>query len=178
MNKPITDTKAWVNKVIVKYNICPFARQEVEKSRLRYIETAHRSAVQVLHALLSEFYYLDDHREIETTLFIIAEGFEAFYLFLDLVDMANELIDVQGYEGIYQLASFHPDYCFNGEEQSDASNYTNRSPYPTLHILRESTMEAAIASHPDADAIPARNIAFCQKKGNQFFAELLASCMK
>lgn len=92
--------------------------------------------------------------------------------------MANELIDVQGYEGIYQLASFHPDYCFNGEEQSDASNYTNRSPYPTLHILRESTMEAAIASHPDADAIPARNIAFCQKKGNQFFAELLASCMK
>ncbi len=177
-NGSITATKAWVSKVIVKYNICPFARAEVEKCSVRYIKTAQRLPAEVVHALLSEFHYLDNHSEVETTLFIIEEGFEGFYLFLDLVDMANALIDMQGYEGIYQLASFHPDYCFSGEVQSDASNYTNRSPYPTLHIIRESTMEAAIASHPDADAIPSRNIAFCRKKGNEFFAELLASCMK
>lgn len=177
-NKSITDTKTWVNKVIVKYNLCPFARKEVEKGSLRYIETAQHHADDVLSVLLREFYYLDSHSEVETTLFIIPQGFEGFYFFLDLVDRANELIGTQGYEGIYQLANFHPDYCFEGQGQSESSNYTNRSPYPTLHIIRESTMEEAIANYPDVDAIPSRNIIFCKKKGNQFFADLLASCMK
>ena len=174
----ITHTEAWVSKVIVKYNICPFARREVEKGSLRYVEVLESRKDQVLQTLLDEFLYLDEHQDVETTLFIIPQGFEGFYLFLDLVDMANDLIEMEGYEGVYQLANFHPDYCFEGEVQSEPSNYTNRSPYPTLHLIRETSMENAIANHPDADAIPDRNIQFCQKKGNAFFADLLASCMK
>ena len=178
MNKYIAHTQEWVSRVIVKYNICPFARREVEKGSLRYIATTEVSTEFVLQALLDECKYLDEHEETETTLFIMPQGFEGFYLFLDLVDLANDLLEMEGYEGVYQLANFHPDYCFDGEVQSEPSNYTNRSPYPTLHIIRESSMEKAIANHPDADAIPDRNIQFCQKKGNEFFAELLASCMK
>lgn len=178
MNQTIAHTQAWVSNVIVKYNICPFARREVEKGSLRYVEVLETKKDKVLQTLLEEFQYLDEQQEVETTLFIIPQGFEGFYPFLDLVDMANDLIEMEGYEGVYQLANFHPDYCFEGEIQSEPSNYTNRSPYPTLHLIREVSMEKAIAAHPDADAIPDRNIQFCQKKGNAFFAELLASCMK
>ena len=173
----IKSTAKWVSNVIVKYNICPFARREVEKGSLRYVEVLESKKDLVLQSLLDEFNFLDTHQEVETTLLIIPQGFEGFYLFLDLVDMANELIEMEGYEGVYQLANFHPDYCFEGEVQSEPSNYTNRSPYPTLHLIREVSMEKAIAAHPDAGAIPDRNIQFCQKKGNAFFAELLASCM-
>jgi hypothetical protein len=173
----IAETKNWVKNVIVKYNICPFARKEVERGSIRYRVVDSKSIESVLQSLLDECQFLDEHSEIETTLFIIPFGFEGFYDFLDIVELANELLDMQGYEGVYQLANFHPDYCFAGEPQNEPSNYTNRSPYPTLHIIREQSMEMAIKHHPDVDAIPERNIAFANKKGNQFFADLLASCM-
>tara|TARA_R110001583_G_scaffold112917_6_gene263138 strand:- start:20626 stop:21177 length:552 start_codon:yes stop_codon:yes gene_type:complete len=173
----ITHTQNWVNDVIVKYNICPFARREVERGSIRYALIEQSKKKLVLQCLLDECQLLDDKTEIETTLFILPTGFEGFYDFLDLVDLANDLLDMEGYEGVYQLANFHPDYCFADEPQSAPSNYTNRSPYPTLHIIREASMEMAINHHPDVDAIPERNIEFANKKGNEFFASLLASCM-
>jgi len=173
----IAQTQQWVNKVIVKYNICPFARKEVERGSLRYVVTEGTDNSAVLQSLLDECRFLDEHDEIETTLFIMPIGFKAFYDFLTLLDLANDLLASESYEGEYQLASFHPDYCFAGEPPNEPSNYTNRSPYPTLHIIRESSMALAIKQHPDVDAIPTRNIEFANKKGNVFFAELLASCM-
>ena len=173
----IQHTQNWVKDVIVKYNICPFARKEVERGSIRYVVTEQRAKADVLQSLLDECQFLDEHSEIETSLFIIPTGFEGFYDFLDLVELANDLLDLEDYEGVYQLANFHPDYCFAGEPQKEPSNYTNRSPYPTLHIIRETSMELAIKNHPDVDAIPERNIAFANKKGNSFFADLLASCM-
>jgi len=173
----IIETQNWVKNVIVKYNICPFARKEVERGTIRYCLTEGNNIESVLQSLLDECRFLGEHSEIETTLFIMPVGFEGFYDFLDVVELANELLDIEGYEGVYQLANFHPDYCFAGEPQNEPSNYTNRSPYPTLHIIRELSMEMAIKHHPDVDAIPERNIAFANKKGNQFFVDLLASCM-
>lgn len=173
----IQETKNWVSKVIVKYNICPFARREVERGSIRYAVAQGHDKASVLQCLIEECRFLDENSETETGLFIIPTGFEGFYDFLDLVELANDLLDMEGYEGVYQLANFHPDYCFAGEPQNEPSNYTNRSPYPTLHIIRESSMELAISNHPDVDAIPERNIAFATKKGNPFFADLLASCM-
>lgn len=173
----INHTKNWVKNVIVKYNICPFARREVERGSIRYSVVEETNKEHVLQALIAECRFLDSHSETETTLFIIPVGFEGFYDFLDLVELANDLLEMEDYEGVYQLANFHPDYCFAGEVQSDPSNYTNRSPYPTLHIIRETSMEQAINNHPDVDAIPERNIAFANKKGNAFFASLLATCM-
>lgn len=173
----ITHTQNWVSNVIVKYNICPFARREVERGSIRYIAVDSADPKRVLEALIDECCFLDEHEEIETTLFIMPVGFEGFYGFLTFVELANDLLEVQDYEGVYQLANFHPDYCFADEPQSEPSNYTNRSPYPTLHIIRETSMEKAIKNHPDVEAIPERNIAFANKKGNDFFANLLATCM-
>lgn len=173
----IEQTQNWVNKVIMKYNICPFARREIERNSIRYQVIDESKIDKVLEAFILECHYLDNHPKAETSLVILPRGFEGFYPYLDLVDLANDLLVDQGYEGIYQLASFHPDYCFDGEPQNDAANYTNRSPYPTIHIIREESMEKALASYNDPESIPERNIAFAHKKGAGFFEALLASCM-
>lgn len=177
INMIIEQTDNWVKKVIMKYNICPFARREVERGNIRYLVVEQTKIRLVLNALIEECQYLDNHLDIETSLFILPRGFEGFYTFLGLVDLANdELIDRE-YEGIYQLATFHPDYCFDGEPQDGAANFTNRAPYPTLHIIREASMELALASYTDPESIPERNITFCQRKGSDFFIKLLAECM-
>ncbi|MCL1049895.1 DUF1415 domain-containing protein [Shewanella abyssi] len=173
-----TQTENWVKQVIMKFNICPFARREVERASIRYAVIDESKLQLVLQALIEECVYLDEHTEVETTLFILPRGFEGFYPYLDLVDIATELLFEQGYEGQYQLASFHPDYCFEGEPQDSAANYTNRSPYPTLHIIREVSMELALANYDDPETIPERNIAFAERKGSEFFMQLLAHCKK
>ncbi|WP_394388177.1 DUF1415 domain-containing protein [Shewanella woodyi] len=172
-----THTQNWVERMIMKYNICPFARREVERRSIRYAVIDESKMHNVLEALIKECQYLDEHPETETTLFIIPRGFEGFYPYLDLVDIANDLLIDQDYEGVYQLASFHPDYCFEGEPMDEPSNYTNRSPYPTLHIIREVSMELALANYNDPESIPERNITFAQKKGSDFFEKVLAGCM-
>jgi len=166
----------WVESLIVKYNICPFARQEVERQSIRYAVSSEHRPADVLRCLIEECAYLDAHHETATTLFILPQGFEGFYDYLKLVDQAEDLLQMQGYEGIYQLASFHPDYCFEGEPQQDPANYTNRSPYPALHILREESLTQALADYDTPEAIPERNIAFARRKSSAFFERLLAGC--
>ncbi|ARD21818.1 DUF1415 domain-containing protein [Shewanella japonica] len=170
------ETANWVNKVIMKYNICPFARREVENNSIRYICSENTKVKQVLKDFLSECEYLDNHPDTETTLFVLPRGFEGFYHYLDLVDLANDKLLENDYEGVYQLASFHPDYCFDGEPQDSPTNYTNRSPYPTIHIIREANMEAALAEYDEPESIPERNIAFAERKGTEFFTALLKQC--
>lgn len=174
----ITATENWVKQVIMKYNLCPFARQEVERASIRYVVVAEHKPKAVLQALLAECTLLDEQSAVETTLIIMPRGFEGFYAYLDLVDLADDALLEQGYEGKYQLASFHPDYCFDGEQQDDAANYTNRSPYPTLHLIREASMEKALADYADPESIPERNIHFARRKGSDFFIQLLAKCHK
>ncbi len=171
----IAKSKAWVEQLIVKFNICPFARREVERNSIRYVVADNRKAAEVLEVLVKECEFLDQNMDTETTLIMLPAGFEGFYAYLDLLDTANELLAVQGYEGTYQLASFHPDYCFEGEKQDAASNYTNRAPYPTLHILREESIEKALSSYDDPESIPDRNMAFAEKKGADFFQKILAN---
>ncbi len=150
----INATQAWVEKVVVKYNICPFARQEVERGSIRYRVVESSDVASVLTSLIEECFYLTANEDTETTIMILANGFESFDYFLDLTDLANELLYEQDIEGIYQLAHFHPDYCFAGEPADDPANYTNRSPYPALHIIREATMEKALKNHPDPQSNP------------------------
>lgn len=173
----IGSSQLWVKNVIVKYNICPFAKKEVDRGSIRYSEEKSTDIEGVLDSLTEECKYLDDNDATETTLLILSEACTDFEAFLDLVYLSNHLLKISGYEGVYQLAHFHPDYCFSGDDEDAASNYSNRSPFPTLHIIRELSMEKAIAVHPDVDAIPDRNIEFLNKKGSPFFAELLASCL-
>ncbi|UJF17568.1 DUF1415 domain-containing protein [Vibrio sp. SS-MA-C1-2] len=174
----IDQTVKWVKDVIIKYNICPFARREIERGSIRCITVDESKIDKVLEQLIIECEFLDENSEIETSLVVIPRGFEGFYPYLDLVDIANELLIEQGYEGVYQIATFHPDYCFDDEPYDEPSNYTNRSPYPTLHLIRESSLEEALEEYDEPESIPERNIQFCQRKGGEFFAQLLANCMK
>ncbi|SDJ64826.1 hypothetical protein SAMN04488540_11128 [Ferrimonas sediminum] len=160
----------------MKYNLCPFARREVERNSIRYAVFEQTKVKAVLANLVAECEYLDSHPDTETTLCILPRGFEGFYAYLDLVALASELLVEQGYEGHYQLASFHPDYCFDGEPQDDPSNYTNRSPLPLIHLIREASMEKALESYEEPESIPERNIAFARRKGSEFFESLLTRC--
>lgn len=166
----------WVRSFIVKYNICPFARPDLDADNMRYCVVDTQDLEQVLMALVQECVFMDANPQINTSLFIIPEGFEQFDDYLDLLDIATALLAAQGYEGTYQLASFHPDYCFEGEDEADAANYTNRAPLPVLHIIRESALAEALAGYQDPEAIPERNIQFTRRKGANFFELILQKC--
>lgn len=165
--------QSWLVDVIIGFNFCPFARREFEAGRIRYRVLDSTKKKLAIKALLEEFQFLDDHEATETTLLIFADGFGEFYAYLDLLDQAQQALEEAGYEGIYQLASFHPDYLFEGEALDDASHYTNRSPYPMLHLLRESSIERAVASDPNIDQIPERNKALARDRGAAFWQAFL-----
>ncbi|MBR9907645.1 MAG: DUF1415 domain-containing protein [Gammaproteobacteria bacterium] len=168
-------TARWVNDVIVAHNFCPFARREVEQQTIHYAVANNADRAQQLAQLLQLCQQLDNTPDIATTLFIIPEGVTNFDDFLDLVDVAERLLELEGYDGTYQLATFHPDYQFADSPADDAANYTNRAPYPTLHILREEGLSLALASYNKPERIPQRNIDYARSKGADYFADLLES---
>ncbi len=172
----IVHTRNWLELVVIAHQYCPFAKREVERESVRYSVVRDAEINALLHTLIAECLILDNQAEIETTLMIFPAGLESFTQFLEVLSLAERLLIEQGYEGIYQLASFHPEYCFQGAEQDDAANYTNRSPYPTFHLIREASIEQAIASHPDPESIPQRNVAFARKQGLDTMQALLAAC--
>jgi hypothetical protein len=127
---------------------------------------------------MEELRYLDRAEDIETTLIIFPNHFADFEEYLDLAELAEDLSVEQDYEGVYQIASFHPDYCFAEAEANDPANYTNRSPYPMLHLLREDSITKALDHFIDPEGIPERNIAFAQEKGLKYMQMLRAACLE
>ncbi|MCF6435868.1 DUF1415 domain-containing protein [Pseudoalteromonas sp. MMG022] len=168
----------WVSSVIVKFNFCPFARQEVEQNAIHYRVSTAVSHDDAVMDMLDECAAMNDDTGKETALLIFTEGFGEFDDFLDLVDLANAMIAVQGYEGTYQIANFHPDYVFADSDEDDAANYTNRAPYPTLHIIREQSMAEALDSYDEPESIPEHNIRLARRKGEAFWQQLLRNCYK
>lgn len=168
----------WVSNVIVKYNFCPFARKEVEEKSIHYEVSEACKLEDAVLAMIEGCIFLDAHPEKETTLLIFPTGFERFDDFLDLVDLANALLSAQGYEGKYQIANFHPDYVFADSDDNDPANYTNRAPYPTLHLIREESMAIALETYDDPESIPENNIRLARRKGEAFWQQLLANCYK
>jgi hypothetical protein len=158
-------TMNWVRSFIIEHNICPFAKGPVNKGQLRINVSETTKKAQALEDLMTEILFLDEHPAIETTLLVFPHAFKDFFTYLDFVDLAEQLIVIQGYEGIYQLATFHPHYFFADTDPDDLSNYTNRSPYPMLHLLREDLLERAIAAYGDTDKIPEKNIAKMNELG-------------
>lgn len=154
----ITQTQSWIEHMVIGQNLCPFAKPVWLKKTLHYAVLDTAEAEELVLGILRECERLDENKAIETTL-ILAPKYTDFLDFLDMADIATECMHRKGYEGIYQLASFHPDYQFEGTEKSDLENYTNRSPFPTFHILREHSLEKAIDTYGDTDTIPERNIA-------------------
>lgn len=169
----ITDTRLWVERVVVGLNLCPFARKELESGRVRMVETGAGNEEALLQALHSELQLLVDSPETETTLLIHPQVLADFDDYLNFLAMADDLLDYLGLEGIYQIASFHPRYRFEGTGPEDAENYTNRSPWPMLHLLREDSLEQAIDRHPDVAGIPERNIELMNRLGVARLRELM-----
>lgn len=174
----IEQTQAWLNQVIIAYNICPFARAVAEKNLIHYQVDEAITVVENLTTLIAQAEYLDQHDDdVETSLLIYPQQFAEFEDFVDYVALADELLIMQGYEGIYQLASFHPQYCFAEADSQDAANYTNRSPYPMLHLIRECSIESALQHFPHPESIPERNITLTRQLGLAKMQALLAACI-
>ena len=157
---------------------CPFAKKELDQDRVRFALSEVIEFEAGLEALIQECERLDDNDQIETTLIIYSNLLTDFEDFLDFIEMANQLLSMQGYEGVYQLASFHPDYCFEGEDENDAANYTNRSPWPMLHLIREVSMGKILESYPEPELIPENNINLARKKGPDYFESILTKIKK
>ncbi|MEP7374438.1 MAG: DUF1415 domain-containing protein [Chitinophagaceae bacterium] len=172
----IDQTKKWITSVVVGCNFCPFAAREVKRNSIHYeVETSTDISV-CLQTVLQECIRLDNEEAIETTLLIFPNAFPAFDAYLDLLSLSERALKKKGYEGTYQVASFHPLYRFADTKDDDAANYTNRSIYPMLHILREEKIEQALQHYPDPEQIPERNIQFAREKGVAYMKMLRESC--
>lgn len=178
----IAQTRLWVDRVVIGHNLCPFARREVEAGRVFYQVTQGSRRNEHLRELGELSLRLMESKSgaegyIETAFLILPQGVEDFFSYLDFVDAANDVLEKQGFEGDLQLASFHPDYCFEGELDSDAANYTNRSPHPMVHLIREQSLEQALASFDAPEDIPARNIALTRELGADALAAQRQACL-
>jgi len=175
-DKVIRSVQNWVESFVVELNLCPFARDVLADNRVRFTVTAAATEEHLLTALQVELELLNRDPSIETTLLIHPGVLQAFYDYNQFLDSADQLLLQMKLEGIYQLASFHPDYQFGGTDPDDVENYTNRSPYPVLQLLREASLERALAGFPDADQIPARNIALMNSLGKEKLDVLTQVC--
>ena len=173
----IAQTKNWVSKVIVDLNLCPFAAREVINNTIRYRAFSQEQIGTLLEALKDEFFLLDESDDIETSLLIYIDELTDFEEYLDFLDLANDVLIGCGYEGVYQLASFHPSYQFESTKLNDPENYTNRSPYPTIHIIREKSLERALEGYTNPESIPERNIKLTRKLGLTHMQTLLQKCI-
>lgn len=173
----IAQTKSWVKDIVIGLNFCPFANKEFINETIRYVVDDSDDFEINLTTFLTELHFLDKS-EFETSLLIFPESYSDFQDYLDLVDTANDILLEFGYEGVYQIASFHPEYRFEHTKKEDAANYTNRSPYPMLHIIREASLEKAISSYENVDKIPENNEKLAREKGIKYFETILQNIKK
>lgn len=170
----IAATRDWLEKAVIGLNLCPFAKAVHVKGQIRYVVSAATTEVALLEDLMAELRRLQDTAAelIDTTLLIhpfVLTDFLDYNEFLDRVDIA---VSEPEFEEAFQVASLHPQYQFAGTRVDDIENYTNRSPYPTLHLLREASVDRAVDAFPDADQIPDTNIETLQKLGHDGWEQL------
>lgn len=161
----IAETQHWINAFVIGLNLCPFAKREVDRDRLRIRVTDATSSVTLLPVLEEELESIRDDDTIGTTLIVHPNALSDFGVYLDFLELANQVLVERELEGTIQIASFHPDYQFAGTEPDDLSNFTNRSPHPMLHLIREADVERAALRHPDVEGIPERNMALMNDLG-------------
>ncbi len=175
-NEIVGPVRQWVETVVVNMNLCPFAKRELLKKRVRFAVTEAITKGQLLIALQAELELLDGEPSVETTLLIHPQVLQDFYDYNQFLSYADNLLVELKLEGVYQVASFHPHYQFGGTDADDVENYTNRSPYPLLHILREDSLERVITDTADVAQIPAHNIELMNSLGRDKLAALMQAC--
>ena len=165
----VAATQHWLVRAVIGLNLCPFAKAVHAKGQIRYVVSEARDMEGALIELEAELKWLAeaDPAQVDTTLLILPHALGGFLEFNDCVFFAERLVDQLGLHGILQIASFHPDYRFEGSEPEDIENYTNRAPYPILHLLREASVTRAVEAFPDAADIYERNIETMQRLGHE-----------
>ena len=167
-------TKQWLEKAVIGLNLCPFAKAPHVKNLVRIVVSEARHLDGFLEDLDRELQLLGNTpaSELETTLLVHPTLFPDFETFNQMLEIADDAVVENELEDIVQIAPFHPDFQFEGTEADDISNYTNRSPYPTLHLIREDSIVKAAEAFPDASAIFDRNIALLEKMGHEGWNKL------
>jgi hypothetical protein len=170
----VQDTRNWLERAVIGLNLCPFAKAVHVKGQVHYAVSEASDARQLLADLGAELDALValDATERETTLLMVPNCLADFLDFNDFLARAEKLVRKRGLEGVIQLASFHPNYQFAGTDAGDIENFTNRSPYPTLHLLREVSIERAVDAFPEAEAIYEANIETLRGLGAEGWAAL------
>jgi hypothetical protein len=174
----VAEVRAWVDRAVIGLNLCPFAKAVQVKRLIRYVGTDATNTDALREALVAELERLrdTDAATLETTLLVHPRVLHDFLDYNDFLDEADAVVTALGLEGVIQVASFHPDYQFAGTAPDDMSNATNRAPHPTLHLLRESSIDRAVAAFPEADAIYETNIATMESLGPDRWAVLRGQC--
>ncbi len=157
---PIAATRLWLERIVIGLNLCPFAKAVYVKDQVRFVLSDATTPEALVEQLAEELVLLRDTpaEQIDTTLIVHPQVLTDFLDYNDFLDNADAAIEALDLLGILQVASFHPDYQFEGVAANDASNYTNRAPFPTLHLLREDSVARAVDVYPDPDVIVERNI--------------------
>ncbi|HSV34687.1 MAG TPA: DUF1415 domain-containing protein [Ramlibacter sp.] len=170
----VSDTRRWLERAVIGLNLCPFAKAVHVKGQVHYAVSGATQSAELLQDLSTQLQALValDAQVRETTLLIAPGCLGDFLEFNGFLAQANRLLRKARLEGVIQLASFHPDYQFAGSDPDDVANFTNRSPYATLHLLRESSIDRAVQALPDPDAIYEANMATLRKLGIAGWAAL------
>ena len=170
----IEDTQKWLLEAVVGLNLCPFAKAVVVKDMVRYRVCASAEPADLLAMLREELQHLTeaDPDKLDTTLLIAPNALPDFLDFNDFLEDCDEVLMDLELDGVLQVADFHPHYQFGGTDVDDIENFTNRTPYPTLHLLREASIDKAVEAYPDASLIFERNIEVLNKLGHAGWAKL------
>jgi hypothetical protein len=167
-------TQRWLERAVVGLNLCPFAKAVMVKRQIRWVVSHATSTQALLEELALELQFLaaSDPEQVETTLLIHPHMLEDFREYLDFIDLAEDAVAELGLEGELQVASFHPQYQFAGSRPDDIENYSNRSPYPMLHLLREASISRAVEAFPDAAVIYETNMETLRRLGHAGWRQL------
>lgn len=150
----------WLNEVVIGLNLCPFAAKPQRNKQISIVVSQARDEETLLQDLLTQMIHLDetDPEQLDTTLVVVPFMLADFWDYNLFIDWVEALIRQHDREGVYQVATFHPNYCFAGSDPDDAENLTNRSPYPIFHLIREESIERVLKHYPNPEAIPDNNM--------------------
>jgi uncharacterized protein len=168
------ETRHWISAIVIGLNLCPFARRVFDADRIRYVVSAAQDEASLLNDLTDELTALAASTSIETTLLIHPQVLDDFLDYNDFLDAGEQRIEELGLTGVIQLASFHPRYQFADTDADAAENYTNRPPYPMLHLLREESIDAIADDSAELLAIPERNIETLRALGRDRILQMLS----
>ncbi|MDG2519422.1 DUF1415 domain-containing protein [Lysobacter soli] len=172
---PIAQTRRWLERAVIGLNLCPFAKAVYVKQQVRFVLSEATTTGALLDELTAELSLLSqtDAQAVDTTLLVHPHVLTDFLDYNDFLDRADAAVAALGLEGEIQVASFHPQYQFAGTYPDEMGNYTNRAPFPTLHLLREASIDRAVAAFPDPDVIVERNIATLEELGVEGWKRLM-----